>query len=203
MDTWKPPFAVNYLAGVDEVGRGPLAGDVIAAAVILPDNHNIQGLTDSKALTAYQRETLYKEIVGCAVCYSVARATVQEIDRYNILQSTLMAMRRAVQNLQIEPDYVAVDGNRLPNWEYTGEAIVKGDGRVEVISAASILAKVVRDAEMLEMDTLYPGYGFNSNKGYGTPQHIEALQRQGPCPIHRRSFAPLRDSLQPQQSPLL
>jgi ribonuclease HII len=201
--TWEPPFAVNHLAGVDEVGRGPLAGDVIAAAVILPDDHNIHGLADSKVLTAYHREILYEEIVERAVCYSIARATVEEIDRYNILQSTLMAMRRAVKNLDLEPDYVAVDGNRLPNWEYRGEAIIKGDGRVEVISAASILAKVVRDAEMLEMDTLYPGYGFGSNKGYGTPQHIEALKRQGPSPIHRRSFAPLRDSLQPQQSPLL
>ena len=203
MATWKPPFAVNHLAGVDEVGRGPLAGDVIAAAVILPQKHNIQGLADSKVLTAYQRERLYEEIVEGAVCYSIARATVEEIDRYNILQSTLMAMRRAVKNLELQPDYVAVDGNRLPNWEYQAEAVIKGDGRVEVISAASILAKVVRDAEMSEMDAMYPGYGFSSNKGYGTPQHLEALQRQGPCPIHRRSFAPLRESLQPQQSSLL
>ena len=120
----------------------------------------------------------------------------------NILQATLMAMRRAVMGLKIRPDYIAVDGNRLPQWEYRGEAVVKGDGRVEVISAASILAKVVRDQEMLEMDGKYPGYGFDSNKGYGTAQHLEALQRLGPTPIHRRSFAPVKDGLHLEQSPL-
>ena len=196
---WQAPLNIQYLAGVDEVGRGPLAGDVIAAAVILPTDHCIQGLADSKILSAYQRESLYAEIVDQALCYSVARATVEEIDRYNILQATLMTMRRAVKNLDTQPDYVAVDGNRLPRWEYRAEAVVKGDGRVEVISAASILAKVVRDREMTEFDAQYPGYGFAANKGYGTAQHLEALQRLGPTPIHRRSFSPVKDILQPQQ----
>ncbi|MFQ3227570.1 MAG: ribonuclease HII, partial [Porticoccaceae bacterium] len=135
-------------------------------------------------------------------CWYVARASVEEIDRFNILQATMMAMRRAVMGLNVKPDYVAVDGNRLPQWEFKGEAVVKGDGRVEVISAASILAKVVRDAEMRELDVKYPGYGFAANKGYGTPQHLEALQRMGPTDIHRRSFAPVRLDLDLEQSPL-
>ena len=151
MDKWNAPNHIKYLAGVDEVGRGPLAGDVVTAAVILPANHSIQGLADSKALTAHQREALYKEITEQAVCFCVARATVAEIDQYNILQSTMMAMRRAVIGLSIQPDFVAVDGNRVPQWEYPSEAVVKGDGRVEVISAASIIAKVVRDAEMASL----------------------------------------------------
>ena len=179
-----------------------MAGDVIAAAVILPANHGIKGLADSKAISAYQREVLYQDIIKQAVCYSVARATVEEIDRFNILQSTLMAMRRAVKSLQIQPDFVAVDGNRLPQWEYKSEAIVKGDGKVEVISAASIVAKVIRDAEMKEMDNVYPGYGFDANKGYPTAQHLEALKRIGPCPIHRRSFSPLSEKTKPKQSQL-
>ncbi len=199
---WQPPPNIQYLAGVDEVGRGPLAGDVVSAAVILPSDHSIQGLADSKALSAYQRESLYSEIIDQALCYSVARATVQEIDQYNILQATLMTMRRAVKNLEVQPDYVVVDGNRLPQWEYQAEAVVKGDGRVEVISAASIIAKVVRDREMVELDILYPSYGFAANKGYGTAQHLEALQRLGPTPIHRRSFSPVKDTLKPQQNRL-
>lgn len=199
---WQPPPNIQYLAGVDEVGRGPLAGDVVSAAVILPSDHSIQGLADSKALSAYQRESLYSEIIDQALCYSVARATVQEIDRYNILQATLMTMRRAVKCLEVQPDYVAVDGNRLPQWEYQAEAVIKGDGRVEVISAASIIAKVVRDREMAELDILYPGYGFATNKGYGTAQHLEALQRLGPTPIHRRSFSPVKETLQPHQNKL-
>ena len=199
---FKPPAGIKLLAGVDEVGRGPLAGDVVTAAVILPANHRIEGLADSKALSARQRENLYKDIISHATCWYIGRASVEEIDRFNILQATLMAMRRAVMGLKIQPDYVAVDGNRLPQWEYPGEAVIKGDGRVEVISAASILAKVVRDAEMLAMDSKYPGYGFDSNKGYGTAQHLEALQRKGPTPIHRRSFAPVRDGLQLEQAPL-
>ena len=176
---WYPPKDISCLAGVDEVGRGPLAGDVVAAAVILPPKHSIQGLADSKALTAHQRQSLYKEIVEQALDYSVARASVAEIDQYNILQSTMMAMRRAVMGLKIKPDFVAVDGNRLPKWEYPAEAVVKGDGRVEVISAASIIAKVVRDAEMIELEAKYPGYGFAKNKGYGTAQHLEALKAFG------------------------
>lgn len=191
------------MAGVDEVGRGPLAGDVVTAAVILPAGHTINGLADSKVLTAHQRKSLFKDIIEQAICYSVARATVEEIDRYNILQSTMMAMRRAVKSLSVQPDYVAVDGNRLPQWEYAGEAVVKGDGRVEVISAASIIAKVVRDEEMVDLDKQYPGYGFSKNKGYGTAQHLEALKRLGATPIHRRTFSPVSDYLKPEQQPLL
>ena len=203
VDKWYPPKNINYLAGVDEVGRGPLAGDVVTAAVILPTNHSIQGLADSKALTAHQREALYKEIVEQAICFNVARASVAEIDQYNILQSTMMAMRRAVLGLSVQPDFVAVDGNRVPQWEYPSEAVVKGDGRVEVISAASIIAKVVRDREMVEFEAKYPGYGFAKNKGYGTAQHLEALKRLGATPIHRRSFAPVSENLLPQQQTLL
>jgi ribonuclease HII len=203
LDKWHPPINISCLAGVDEVGRGPLAGDVVAAAVILPEKHSIQGLVDSKVLTAHQREALYKEIIEQSIDYSVARASVAEIDQYNILQSTMMAMRRAVMGLKIKPDFVAVDGNRLPKWEYPSEAVVKGDGRVEVISAASIVAKVVRDAEMLEYESQYPGYGFAKNKGYGTAQHMEALKRLGATPIHRRTFAPVSENLLPQQQSLL
>ena len=202
MNAWKPPRGIKMLAGVDEVGRGPLAGDVVTAAVILPRNHEIRGLADSKVLSARQRENLYEDIIGQALCWCVARASVAEIDRFNILQATMMAMRRAVMGLKVRPDYVAVDGNRLPQWEFEGEAVVKGDGRVEVISAASILAKVVRDAEMQDLDVRYPGYGFAANKGYGTPQHLEALQRMGPTEVHRRSFAPVRLDLELEQSPL-
>jgi ribonuclease HII len=203
VDQWQPPKNIKLLAGVDEVGRGPLAGDVVAAAVILPAKHSIQGLADSKALTAHQREVLYKEITEQVIAYSVARASVAEIDQYNILQSTMMAMRRAVIGLKTQPDFVAVDGNRLPKWEYKAEAVVKGDGRVEVISAASIIAKVVRDAEMVAFDAKYPGYGFAKNKGYGTAQHMEALKRLGATPIHRRSFAPVSENLLPEQQSLL
>ena len=203
MEPWQPPKNIKTLAGVDEVGRGPLAGDVVTAAVILPAGHTINGLADSKVLTAHQRKSLFKDIIEQAICYSVARATVEEIDRYNILQSTMMAMRRAVKSLSVQPDYVAVDGNRLPQWEYAGEAVVKGDGRVEVISAASIIAKVVRDEEMVDLDKQYPGYGFSKNKGYGTAQHLEALKRLGATPIHRRTFSPVSDYLKPEQQTLL
>ncbi|MFL2530836.1 MAG: ribonuclease HII [Porticoccaceae bacterium] len=203
LDKWHPPINISCLAGVDEVGRGPLAGDVVAAAVILREKHSIQGLADSKVLTAHQREALYKEIIEQSIDYSVARASVAEIDQYNILQSTMMAMRRAVMGLKIKPDFVVVDGNRLPKWEYPSEAVVKGDGRVEVISAASIIAKVVRDAEMVEFEAKYPGYGFAKNKGYGTAQHLEALKRLGATPIHRRSFSPVSENLLPQQQSLL
>ena len=202
MTPWIRPKGILCLAGVDEVGRGPLAGDVVTAAVILPKNHQIEGLADSKVLSARQRENLYADIIGQAECWAVGRASVEEIDRFNILQATLMAMRRAVLSLDVKPDYVVVDGNRLPQWEYASEAVVKGDGRVDVISAASIIAKVVRDAEMLALDSHYPGYGFAANKGYGTPQHLEALQRLGPTPIHRRSFAPVSNELTAEQKPL-
>ena len=202
MKPWTPPVCSRALAGEDEVGRGPLAGDVVTAAVILPAEHQIQGLTDSKVLTSRQRENLYEDITGQAITWAVGRATVAEIDRFNILQATMMAMRRAVMALAVKPDYVAVDGNRVPTWEYNSEAVVKGDGRVEVISAASIIAKVTRDAEMLTLDRLYPGYGFAKNKGYGTPQHLEALSRLGPTVIHRRSFAPVAKEMSVSQSQL-
>ena len=202
MKAWKPPSGIKILVGVDEVGRGPLAGDVVTAAGILPQNHEIRGLADSKVLSARQRENLYEDIIGQALCWCVARASVAEIDRFNILQATMMAMRRAVMGLKVRPDYVAVDGNRVPQWEFEGEAVVKGDARVEAISAASILAKVVRDAEMHVLDARYPGYGFAANKGYGTPQHLEALQRMGPTEVHRRSFAPVRLDLELEQNSL-
>ena len=202
MKLWAPPANVKVLAGVDEVGRGPLAGDVVTAAVILPSCHQIVGLADSKALSSRQRENLYEDITGQAITWAVGRATVAEIDRFNILQATMMAMRRAVIALMVKPDYVAVDGNRVPNWEYRSEAVVKGDGRVEVISAASIIAKVVRDAEMAALDRKYPGYGFAKNKGYGTPQHLEALSRLGPTQVHRRSFTPVAREITEQQAAL-
>lgn len=199
---WSPPNGIERLAGVDEVGRGPLAGDVVTAAVVLPRKHHIEGLADSKTLSERQRENLFVEIVGQAEDWCVARASIEEIDRYNILQATLMAMRRAVMGLRKRPDFVAVDGNRLPPWEFASEAVVKGDARVEAISAAAILAKVTRDREMREMDKKYPGYGFSGNKGYGTAQHLEALQRIGPSPIHRKSFSPVKESLQLEQNDL-
>lgn len=184
--------AVKLLAGVDEVGRGPLAGDVVTAAVILDPARPIPGLADSKVLSEKRREALYPLIVERALAFCVARATVAEIDSLNILQATLLAMTRAVAGLGVDPEFVAVDGNRLPKWRYCAQAIVKGDSRVPAISAAAILAKVTRDREMVALDDLYPGYGFAGHKGYGTAFHLKALDRLGPCPIHRRSFKPVR-----------
>ena len=193
MTPWHPPSGVKWLAGVDEVGRGPLAGDVVTAAVILPQNHGIEGLADSKALSSRQRENLYADITSRALCWSVARASVAEIDRFNILQATLMAMRRAVMGLRQQPDFVAVDGNRLPQWEYHGEAVVKGDGRVEVISAASIIAKVVRDAGGVEIqqrpfcriDAEQACAGFGDNLAQG--QNLQAGGDRG-CGILSRQL---------------
>jgi ribonuclease HII len=192
MDLFTCTYAGDLLAGVDEVGRGPLAGDVMAAAVILDPRRPIAGLADSKKLTEAQRERLYGEICGKALSWSVARASVAEIDEINILQASLLAMRRAVEALQQQPEHVLVDGNKLPRWRYSAEAIVQGDGRVPAIAAASIIAKVTRDREMTELDAVYPGYGFAKHKGYGTKVHIEALQSLGATPIHRRSFAPVK-----------
>lgn len=183
---------LRMVAGVDEVGRGPLAGDVVAAAVVLDINRPIVGLADSKKLTEKQREKLFVEIREKAVCFAVARATVAEIDQLNILQASLLAMKRAVESLRIQPDHVLVDGNRLPRWSYSSEAIIQGDATVAAISAASILAKVTRDREMAELDALYPGYGLIDHKGYPTRFHLDALQRLGPSPLHRRSFGPVR-----------
>jgi len=190
------PFVCTYqgilLAGCDEVGRGPLAGDVVAAAVILDHENPIEGLDDSKKLTEKKRELLFDEIKLKAKSWCVARASVAEIDQINILQASLLAMHRAVQGLHVQPEYVLVDGNKLPKWKYTAEAVVKGDSRVQAISAASILAKVVRDREMIEFDKQYPGYGLADHKGYPTKFHMDALVRLGITEIHRKSFAPVR-----------
>ncbi|WP_018273983.1 ribonuclease HII [Teredinibacter turnerae] len=186
------------IAGVDEVGRGPLAGDVVAAAVVLGENHGIVGLADSKKLSEKKREALFVQIQQQAECFCIARASVAEIDEINILQASLLAMKRAVEGLKIEPEHVLVDGNRLPRWRYSAEAIVKGDSKVEAISAASILAKVTRDREMVAFEAQYPGYGFAGHKGYPTKLHMEALARLGVTPIHRTSYAPVKALLAQQ-----
>lgn len=182
----------SLLAGVDEAGRGPLAGDVFSAAVILHPENIIFGLVDSKKLSEKRRQELAVEIKEKALCWNVARSTVKEIDRFNILEATMMAMERAVEGLRIDPEYVVVDGNRLPLWRYASESIIKGDDKVPSISAASILAKVHRDEEMIAFDKLYPGYGFDCHKGYGTKKHFEAIRRLGPSLIHRKSFEPVK-----------
>ncbi|MGJ7521112.1 ribonuclease HII [Variovorax sp. LT1P1] len=189
---WDVP---GLLAGVDEAGRGPLAGPVVAAAVILDDRRHIRGLADSKTLTALQRERLNDQILAKALCCSVAHATVEEIDTHNILQATMIAMRRAVEGLRLKPAKVLVDGNRLPTLDVLAEAIVKGDARVKAISAASILAKVHRDRLCEELHLEFPHYGFAGHKGYGTPEHLEALKRHGACVHHRRSFSPVAAAL--------
>ena len=185
---WDVP---GLIAGVDEAGRGPLAGPVVAAAVILDDLKPIKGLNDSKKLTARQRERLYDEIRAKALCCSVAQASAEEIDQLNILQATLLAMRRAVEGLRLRPAKVLVDGNRLPLLDVLAEAIVRGDATVPAISAASILAKVTRDRWCDALDAQYPHYGFAGHKGYGTAEHLAALQTHGACPQHRKTFAPV------------
>ncbi|QQD20174.1 ribonuclease HII [Spongiibacter nanhainus] len=179
-------------AGVDEVGRGPLCGDVVTAAVILDPKRPIEGLNDSKKLTEKRRDALFDLIRERALSFCIARASVQEIDQLNILQASLLAMKRAVEGLPIQPELVLVDGNRLPRWDYRSEAVVKGDSRVEAIAAASILAKVTRDREMKALDTQYPGYGLAGHKGYPTAAHLDALKRLGVTAIHRRSYAPVQ-----------
>lgn len=181
----------GLVAGVDEAGRGPLAGPVVAAAVILDERNPIKGLADSKKLTAKRREKLFDEIRAKALCCSIAEASVEEIDRLNILQATLLAMRRAVEGLRLKPKLVLVDGNRIPVLEMLAEAIVKGDSLVPAISAASILAKVHRDRWCAELDLKYPQYGFAGHKGYGTLAHMAALREHGACPQHRMSFRPV------------
>jgi len=180
------------IAGVDEVGRGPLAGPVVAAAVILDPLRPIEGLTDSKALSESKREYFNTLIKQRALAWALGRAEVDEIDQINILQASLLAMQRAIEGLAIKPDHVLVDGNRLPEISCSGEAIIKGDLTEPAISAASIIAKVARDAEMVEMDELFPGYGLAKHKGYPTKQHIKALSELGVTPHHRRSFGPVR-----------
>jgi len=189
---WHPP---GLVAGVDEAGRGPLAGPVVAAAVILDDLNPIAGLADSKKLTPARREKLYDEIRAKALCCSIAEASVEEIDRLNILQATMLAMRRAVMGLRLKPVMVLVDGNRLPLLDVPAEAIVKGDALVPAISAASILAKVHRDRWCVQVHEEFPRYGFAGHKGYGTAVHMDALREHGACIYHRRSFAPVAQSL--------
>ena len=183
------------IAGIDEAGRGPLAGPVVAAAVILDPEWPIDGLRDSKLLSARQRTHLAIEIRAHAIAWAVAEAGVAEIDALNILQATLVAMRRAVMALAIVPAEALVDGNRCPELPCPARAIIGGDRDVAAISAASILAKTVRDLQLIELDQRYPGYGFARNKGYGTPEHLAALARNGPCSAHRRSFGPVKQTV--------
>lgn len=182
----------GLLAGVDEAGRGPLAGPVVAAAVILDEASPIAGLADSKVLTERRREQLFDEIRAKALCCSIAQASPAEIDEFNILQATMLAMRRAVEGLRLVPALVLVDGNRLPPLKVAAEAVVGGDAKVAAISAASILAKVTRDRWCADLHREFPQYGFDAHKGYPTPDHLRALFLHGPCPQHRRSFAPVR-----------
>ncbi|MES2632876.1 ribonuclease HII [Caenimonas sp. SL110] len=179
------------MAGVDEAGRGPLAGPVYAAAVILDDTKRIRGLNDSKVLTALQRDRLFDQIREKALCCSVAQASVEEIDTLNILHATMLAMKRAVEGLRLKPVKVLVDGNRIPTIDVLAEAVIGGDALVKSISAASILAKVTRDRHCEELHAEFPHYGFASHKGYGTPEHLEALRKHGACRHHRRFFSPV------------
>ncbi|MDR5890023.1 MULTISPECIES: ribonuclease HII [Halomonas] len=194
-----PPLVVDYrgthLAGVDEVGRGPLVGPVVAAAVILDPAAPIDGLTDSKKLTAKRREALDVRIRERALAFAVAEASPDEIDGLNIYHATHLAMRRAIDALSPAAEYLLVDGNRLPGHHVPGQAVVKGDARHPAIAAASILAKVARDADMLALDARHPDYGFARHKGYPTPEHLAALTRLGALPEHRRSFAPVKRQL--------
>lgn len=194
-----PPFECQYrgrlLAGVDEVGRGPLVGAVVTAAVILNPERPIPGLADSKKLTDKRREVLYEQIIEHAASWSLGRCEAGEIDRLNIFQATMVAMERAVAGLHVAPEYVLVDGNRCPGWRWASEPVVKGDSRVEAISAASIIAKVTRDREMVVLHEEFPEYGFASHKGYPTPVHLEALGRLGATAHHRRSFRPVQEAI--------
>jgi ribonuclease HII len=193
---WDTP---GLIAGVDEAGRGPLAGNVVAAAVILDELNPIKGLADSKKLTALKRAKLYDEIRAKALCVGIGEASVDEIDRLNILQATMLAMQRAVANLRLKPTLVLVDGNRIPKLDILAEAIVQGDAKVQAISAASIIAKVTRDRQCDTLHAQYPQYGFDGHKGYGTALHMAALKTHGATPVHRKSFAPVRDTLQAAQ----
>ncbi|MGG4608880.1 ribonuclease HII [Providencia sp. Me31A] len=185
----------HLIAGVDEVGRGPLVGAVVTAAVILDPNNPIAGLADSKKLTEKKREKLFNEIQEKALCWCIGRAEPEEIDELNILHATMLAMQRAVEGLSIVPDYVLIDGNRCPKLSMPSQAVVKGDSLVQEISAASILAKVFRDREMIELDESFPEYGFAKHKGYPTAYHLEKLAQYGATEFHRKSFAPVRRAL--------
>ncbi|OAQ14328.1 ribonuclease HII [Bibersteinia trehalosi Y31] len=194
MAEFQYPLA-NLIAGVDEVGRGPLVGAVVTAAVILDPNNPIEGLADSKKLSEKRRLVLAEEIKVKALAWSLGRAEVEEIDELNILHATMLAMQRAVAGLSIQPDFVLVDGNRIPQLPMPAQAVVKGDSLVAEISAASILAKVSRDQEMLALDQQYPEYGFAKHKGYPTKLHFEMLEQFGVTPFHRKSFAPVAKRL--------
>lgn len=185
----------GLIAGVDEVGRGPLCGPVVTAAVILDPQRPIEGLKDSKKLSEKKREALAQQIREQALAWCVARADVAEIDQLNILHATMLAMRRAVEGLSVQPDIALIDGNRCPQLDVPCQAVVKGDDQVPAIAAASILAKVARDNEMVELDRQYPGYGIAGHKGYPTPKHLKALAELGATPAHRRSFKPVQQSL--------
>lgn len=187
--------SIRYVAGVDEVGIGPLAGPVLACAVILDPAQPIEGLADSKSISEKRRQALAEEIQQRALSVSIGRASVEEIDQLNVLQASHLAMRRALAGLSLEPDHVLVDGNKVPEMDYSAEAIVQGDKTVDSISAASIVAKVTRDEELVALAQDYPGYGFESHKGYPTAQHRRALRTMGPCPAHRRSYAPVQAAL--------
>lgn len=194
-----PPFeypqGYTAIAGVDEVGRGPLVGDVVTAAVILDPNNPIEGLNDSKKLSEKKRLALYPEIKEKALAWAVGRCSPEEIDELNILQATMVAMQRAVAGLKVQPDMVLIDGNRTPELSMAAQAVVKGDLRVAEISAASIIAKVVRDQEMEELDTLHPEFGFAKHKGYPTKAHFEAIEQHGVIAEHRKSFKPVKRAL--------
>tara|TARA_R110002110_G_scaffold2830_1_gene14117 strand:+ start:47744 stop:48346 length:603 start_codon:yes stop_codon:yes gene_type:complete len=183
------------IAGVDEAGRGPLAGSVVAAAVILDSQRIPEGLRDSKKLSKSRLEQLAREIKNTALCFAIAEASVAEIDRINILQASLLAMQRAVENLTQQPEFVYVDGNRCPSWNYPSRAVIKGDDAIQAIAAASILAKVHRDQALLSLHEQYPQYGFAQHKGYPTAAHLQALREFGASPVHRRSYAPVREIL--------
>jgi len=191
------PTLPRPVAGVDEAGRGPLAGPVVAAAVIVSEDWFLAGLNDSKKLTAARREGLVEDIQRTSVAWAIGEASEEEIDRINILQATFLAMRRALEGLPTRPSSVAVDGNRIiPGWPTPQLAIVEGDGKIASIAAASILAKTHRDRRMKELDAVWPGYGFAIHMGYPTPTHLQALAKLGPCPIHRKSFAPVRKKIE-------
>jgi ribonuclease HII len=188
--------SARLVAGVDEVGRGPLAGPVVTAAVILDPNQPIEGLADSKTISEKKRERLFDEIKEKALAWAIGRCEVEEIDELNILQATMTAMQRAVAGLSPQPEHAMIDGNRCPDLPCSCEFVIKGDGKVAAISAASIIAKVTRDREMVELDSQYPGYGLAGHKGYPTKVHIAALHELGVTPIHRRTFGPVRKVLE-------
>ncbi len=201
MDLFSNQATRRLSAGVDEVGRGPLAGPVVAGAVVLGENCPIDGLRDSKRLSPRRREALAEEIKQRAFAWGLGEASVEEIDRLNILRASHLAMQRAVAAMDVEPDIILVDGHLLPDFAVPALAVVKGDGRIREISAGSILAKVARDALMCELDVQLPQYGFARHKGYPTPQHLAALAAHGPCHAHRRSFAPVREAEQACDAP--